>query len=175
MTENFRRSCAWLLVAGIIMVIAGIYTFFQPLAALAALALILGIAFIISGVGYLGTFFSGARSGWFIALGLLNIMVGIVFVSNLRQAIVILPFLFAFWCLFAGAVQISAAVQMHKMVARLWVWPLISGIVGIIVGFLILYNPLAGAVAITILLGIYLLVSGIASILEYIGGCRVTS
>lgn len=174
MAENFQKPCIWILLTGILLIIAGIYSFFHPLAALAALALILGIVFIVAGVGYLAAFFAGGRSGWFLALGLLDILVGIVFVSNLRQTIAVLPFMFAFWCLFSGSVQISAAVQTRKIMPEMWLWPLISGIVGVIVGFWILFDPLAGAVAITILLGVYLLISGIASILEYAGGCKIT-
>lgn len=167
--ETYKPSVL-VLVMGIVMVIGGVYTWFHPLAALAALALILGIVFIVVGVGYLAAYFSGSYSGWYLAVGLLDIIVGVVLVSNLRQTIMVLPFMFAFWCLFSGVIQIAAALQLRKSpMARLWPWPLIAGIIGIIVGFWIMFQPLAGAVALTILLGVYLVINGIVTILEYVG------
>lgn len=173
MAENIQKPSIWILVAGILMVITGIYSWFHPLAALAALALIIGIIFIVSGVGYLAAYFQSYRSGWYLALGLLDVFVGIIFVSNLRMTITALPFMFAFWCLFAGIIQIAAALQLRIAMPKVWIWPLISGIIGVIIGFWILFDPLTGAVAITILMGVYLLVSGIAAILEYMGARKL--
>lgn len=133
------------------------------------LALILGIVFIAAGAGYLAAYFSGSRSGWYLAVGLLDIFMGVVLVSYLRQTMAVLPFMFAFWCLFTGIIQIAAAVQMREVMARVWGWPLAAGIIGVIAGFWILFDPLAGAVAITILLGAYLVVNGVAVVLEYLG------
>ena len=172
---DMHKPSVLVLIMGIIMVAGGIYTWFHPLAALAALALILGIIFIVVGAGYLAAYFGGSRSGWYLAVGLLDIFVGIILVSYLRQTILALPFMFAFWCLFTGVIQIAAAIQLkNSPMAKLWLWPLVAGIIGIIVGFWILFDPLAGAVTLTILLGVYLLVNGIATILEYIGLCKVS-
>lgn len=167
---DVQKPSVLVLIMGIIMVIGGVYTWFHPLAALAALALILGIMFIVVGVGYLAAYFGGCRTGWYLAVGLLDVFVGIILVSYLRQTMLALPFMFAFWCIFSGVLQIAAAIQLkNSPMANLWLWPLIAGIIGIIVGFWILFAPLAGAVALTILLGVYLVVNGIASILEYVG------
>jgi len=43
-------------------------------------------------------------------------------------------------------------------------WSLLSAIVALLVGIVILVNPFAGAVALTVLLGLYLLVDGVAII-----------
>lgn len=170
MVANASKSSVWVLISGILMVAIGVYSWFHPVAALAALALYLGVVFIVAGFSYLTAYFLGSRSGWYLALGLLDVLVGIILVSHLRQTMVALPFMFAFWCLFTGSIQISAALQMRNSpLAKMWIWPLISGIVGIIVGFWILFAPMTGAVAITLLLGVSLVVNGLAAIMEYVG------
>ena len=47
-----RPVSIWHLVAGVIMAALGIYVWFNPVATMVALALYLGIAFIVLGVGY---------------------------------------------------------------------------------------------------------------------------
>lgn len=174
MSDSIYKPSVWILVAGILMVIIGVYSWFHPVAALVALALYLGIVFIVAGVGYLMAYFSGSRSGWYLAIGLLDLFVGIVFVSYLRQTVAALPFMFAFWCIFTGIIEISAAIQIRNSpLNKVWVWPLMAGIIGVIVGFWILFAPLAGAVAITVLLGVYLVINGIAAILEYVGARKL--
>ena len=59
----------WHLIAGIIMAVLGIYVWFNPVVSLVALALYLGIAFIVVGAGYLAVSFS-FQSGWYLLVGL---------------------------------------------------------------------------------------------------------
>ena len=70
------------LVFGILMILAGIFTWFNPDTALLAMALYLGIVFLLGGVGYLSAFFS-YPSGGLLALGLLDIIVGVILMTNL--------------------------------------------------------------------------------------------
>ena len=174
MVDNIYKPNVWILVAGVLMVIIGVYAWFHPVAALVALALYLGLVFIVAGVGYLMAYFSGSRSGWYLAIGLLDLFVGIVFVSYLRQTVAALPFMLAFWCIFTGVIEISAAFQIRNTpLNKMWGWALAAGIVGVIVGFWIMFAPLAGAVAITVLMGVYLVVNGIFAILEYVGARKL--
>lgn len=53
----------WHLIAGIIMAVLGIYVWFNPVVSLVALALYLGIAFIVVGAGYLAVSFSFQSAG----------------------------------------------------------------------------------------------------------------
>lgn len=171
-----QKPSVLIFIMGIVMVIGGVYTLFHPLAALTALALVLGIVFIVVGAGYLAAYFSGGHTGWYLAVGLLDIFVGIILVSYLRQTMLALLFMFAFWCIFSGVLQIAAGIQLKKSsMPNLWLWSLFAGIIGIVVGFWILFTPLSGIVALTILLGIYLLANGIATILEYIGLCKTNN
>lgn len=173
---NIYKPSVWALVAGVLMVVAGIYAWFHPVAALAGLALYIGAMFIVAGVSYLAAYFSNNTSGWYLALGLLDVFLGIVLVSNLRQTMAMVPFLFGFWCLFSGILQISAALNLRKTaVNNIWVWPLISGVLGMVFAFLIMYNPLAGALAISILMGVYLFIYGVFTIIGYMTARKLSS
>lgn len=165
MDYETRKSKWWLLISGIIFVVLGFYVWLNPEEALIALALYFGIMLIFAGVGYM-MIFSAEGSPWHMALGLLNVFVGIIFIANLGVTAASLPFIFAFWSLFAGIIQISAAFHLKSLNVP-WNRPLLSGILGILFAFLIISYPMIGAVSITILMGAYMIIYGTLEISEW--------
>lgn len=81
-TEKVQKLSVWHLIAGIIMAALGIFVWFNPMASLVAMALYLGIVFIVVGAGYFMASFA-YRSGWYLLVGFLDMLVGVIFVANL--------------------------------------------------------------------------------------------
>ncbi len=162
---------AWHMIAGIIMVLLGIYVWFNPAATLMALALYLGIVFIVLGVGYFAFSFT-FDSGWYMFIGLLDLFVGIIFVSNLGVTAASMPVIFALWCLAVGVVQVVTAFQ-FKSAELPWSWSMTAGIIGILFAFLILAFPSLGVFTLTFLMGAYIVLFGIVEIAEYTSNRRL--
>ncbi len=160
-----RHADVWHLVAGIIMAVLGIYVWFHPVVSLMALAIYLGVAFIIVGAGYLMFSFS-VESGWYLLVGILDLLVGIIFVTNLGVTAASLPIIFALWCLAVGAIQLVSAFRQRKD-GLPWSRTLGAGILGVLFAFLILAYPAFGAITITALMGAYILLYGVLEISEY--------
>ena len=156
----------WHLFAGIIMVILGLYIWFNPVASLLGLALYIGIAFIVVGAGYFLASFS-FLSGWYLAVGLLDILVGVILVANLGVTAATLPIIFALWCLAVGVAQLATSFQLKKLELP-WGWTMGTGILGVLFAFMILIFPTIGAVTITTLMGIYVVLYGAFAIAEYV-------
>lgn len=163
----------WHLIAGIIMAVLGIYVWFNPVVSLVALALYLGIAFIVVGAGYLAVSFS-FQSGWYLLVGLLDIFVGIIFVGNLGVTAETLPIIFAVWCLAVGIVQLANAWQLRRDGFD-WGWSAGVGVLGIVFAFLILAYPVLGALTITAIMGAYILLYGLVEITEYFYARRISA
>ena len=172
MAESGYKPSRWTLVIGILLMIIGVYAWFHPATALVGLALYLGVVLVLIGVGYLIAFFGDRLSGWYLALGIIDIVVGSLFVSNLPTATAVIPFIVAIWALVVGAIQIVHAIDIRNIFPKVWGWPLVSGILGIIFALLIFYNPFAGAFAITVLLGLYLFLNGLLAVVECFSGRR---
>lgn len=166
-----RTISIWHLIAGIIMAVLGVYVWFNPAATLLALALYLGVAFIIVGAGYF-TFSFSYQSGWYLLVGLLDIFVGVILVSNLGVTAASLPIIFALWCLAVGIVQVVAAFE-YRNAGLSWSWSLIAGALGIVFAFLILAYPVIGTVTLTALMGAYILLYGLVEIAEYTSNRRL--
>ena len=104
--ENNIRASKGLLIFGLLMILTGIFTWLNPDAALLAIALYLGIVFLLGGISYLYAFFS-VHSGGLLALGLLDIIVGVILMTNLGVTVSSLPILLAIWVLCVGVSQIG--------------------------------------------------------------------
>lgn len=163
--EPGKNTGIWHLAAGILMMLLGIYVWFNPEVTLMALALYLGVVLIVAGAAYFMASFS-FKSGWYMLVGLLDMFVGIIFVTNLGVTAVSLPVILAIWCLAVGIIQTVAAFG-YKQRNIPWYWSLFAGMLGIVFAFLILAYPYLGAIAITTLAGMYFILYGIVQVIEY--------
>ena len=155
----------WLLaLRGVIAIIFGILTLFNPVISLVVLvfffggfALIDGIFAIIAGA----TAPKGARRwGWLIAGGVLGILIGIgTFFLPLATAFG-LTLVVAIWAIVIGITQIIAAIELRKEIEG-EIWLILGGILSLIFGIFAIINPLSGALAITFVIGIYAIIYGI--------------
>ena len=89
------KPSRWRLVSGTIMLFFAAYIWFHPLATMVGLALYLGLAFIVMGVGYLAVS-TKATIGRDMFVGMLDILVGIILVSNLGITAATMPIILAF-------------------------------------------------------------------------------
>ena len=153
------------LVAGIIMLVLGIMVWTNPLSSLFAIAIYVGAALFILGCGYVASAFS-ASSPWYILVGLLDIFLGLIFLTNLGLTVQTLPIFFALWFLVTGIMQVYGSYESYKLDLP-WGWSVFSGILGIIIAFVILSNQAFGEVALVVVVGLYLVAYGIISIGEY--------
>ena len=163
--QTIKKILFWRMCIGIIMTILGFFIILNPLASLLALVLYIGIAFIIAGIGYIVTSFS-FQSGWELFVGILDVFIGIIFVTNLGITAATLPIIFAIGCLSIGVIQSVGAYRLHQIQLP-WVWSLATGIIGILFSFLILAYPFIGVLTISTIIGLYVIVYGIFSVMEY--------
>lgn len=169
-----RNVSFWHLIGGVLMALLGIYVWFNPAVTMMALALYLGIVFIAVGVGYFFASFS-FDSGWYMVVGLLDVLVGVIFVANLGLTAASLPIIFALWCLAVGVIQLVTGIQYRRLNNSYSSagWTMTAGLLGIVFGFLILTYPAIGTVTLTALMGTYIILYGIVEIAEYVYNRKV--
>lgn len=99
------------------------------------------------------------RWKWFFALGILMVILGFAALANVIAATVVTTIAVGFLLVVGGAFQIIAAFTGSKTA----VWRIIGlllGLLYILVGVDLVSDPLAGAITLTVVVGIMLVVSG---------------
>ncbi|MBX3536536.1 MAG: HdeD family acid-resistance protein [Chelatococcus sp.] len=97
--------------------------------------------------------------GWFVALGVGLILLGVIALANLFLATVATIFYIGAMMLIGGIVEIVHAFQV-KTWGRFFYW-LLSGAFYALAGLIAFYNPLVASAALTLLLAVTLVVAGI--------------
>lgn len=154
----------WLLgLRGLLAVIFGLLTIFNPWASLQVLILVFGAFALVDGIFAIiagATAPKGSkRWGWLIAGGIMGILIGLLTLFAPMAAAFGLVFVIAFWAIVIGITQIITAIRLRKEIEGEF-WMILGGAVSVLFGILALVSPLAGALAVTFTIGIYAVVFG---------------
>ena len=103
---------------------------------------------------------TGMGRGWFIALGVVLVILGLVALWNMVDATLVTTIIIGWVLVIAGVMNIVGAFTSSESTG----WRVLQGVLGIlyiIVGFNVIADPLAGAIAITVAFGALLIADGI--------------
>ncbi len=154
-----------LLLKGIIMIVLAILIFMSPITAILTYGIWIGLGFLITGIVRLVQGFQAKgvfeNWGWTVFEGVMDIILGFVLVANPEILAIIFPFLIGFWGAFYGFYLLVDAFS-GKGSAFL---KIIAGILIVVIAFHIMFNPIELGIAITIWIGILLLIAGIYNVI----------
>ena len=155
------------LVVGIIFIATGIYTFVSPLESYAALAILFSISFIISGASEIAFSLLNKEVlnnwGWFLVLGILTLIVGVLLFVNPAVSQATLLFYVGFLVLFRSISAVSHSFELKEYGFSDWGYLTVIGVVGIVFSFILLSNPILGGMTVVIWTGLALITSGFFS------------
>lgn len=160
------REPAWLwwvlVLVGVMSVVAGIILVFKPSNSLATLAVIFGIFLLIDGIGELVASLSGTTDNRGLAaiLGVLGVIIGIVLIRHPFHGVNAIGLLIGIWLVAAGIVRLIRSL----VVGTRPVLGVIVALLEVFVGIAIVSDPHIGYATLAVLIGIWLIVSGIGTI-----------
>lgn len=106
MTKSTKSNWWLLLLAGIIFLILGFKVMSHPAESILGLAFFIGWASLIAGIFQVGFSVSSKHIvqnwAWRMFNGIINIIIGIIFLSHPAITAEILPFFFGLWMIFIG-------------------------------------------------------------------------
>lgn len=157
--DDLEKSSGLTIAMGVILLLMGILAIGSPFMAGLSVAVTVGIALLIGGVGQL-VFSIKARAGLFsLIIAVLTVIVGGYMLANPGAALASLTLFLAAYFIVSGIFEALLAFKARPVSG--WGWSLFSGIVSLILGIMIWRQfPVSGAWAIGILLGVKLMVAG---------------
>lgn len=167
--ENYNYYKYWwlMLIVGILSVFCGIWVFRNPVESYFALAGYFCIMFILFGINEIANALSNTRYrnwGWGVAVGIIDLFIGFMLLSNLGWAADVLPYAVGFILMFTGLNFIGWANRMHSSETPNWGWVLTGGILTLVFSFLIIFHPLFGIFNIIVWTGLAFIFGGISAI-----------
>jgi uncharacterized membrane protein HdeD (DUF308 family) len=160
--DELKRNTGWFLALGIGLIILGTIAIFVPLVATFTIENVIGLLFIIGGIMHIVHAFRWRTSGSFLLdfiPGALYLVFGILLLAYPLTGVLTLTLFLAVFFLVEGVFKLIQAYRM-RTVSR-WGWMVFSGVVSLILGFIILLGlPLTAFWAIGLIVGIDLIFGG---------------
>ena len=162
------------IIVAICMIVLGILLTIWPLTVSAVGAYIATIAFVIYGVYQIVVYARTPhdyKNGWTLANGIIYIILGILLLTEGAAArIETFAFILGFIAMYTGIMQCAGYGALRRADAQGAGWVLLSGILNIILSFFLLLTPFAAVWAMAYVVGIYLIVGGVALFAESCSG-----
>ena len=159
----------WLmLLKGIVLIVLSFFVFRHPIGSLVGLAMFIGIALLVTGISIIFASIMVRKVddnwGYRLAEGIFDVIFAIVLLSNPGITAAIFPFIVGFWMMVYGVMIFSGSFKDKKEGDANWWLSLLGGILTVVFGWFVMTDLFAGAIAITIWIGIGLLILGIVNI-----------
>jgi uncharacterized membrane protein HdeD (DUF308 family) len=166
--QIYQRTRWSLLLRGLVWLALGIFILARPLESVAALALVIAIWALVSGISQIvqSIEMRAAVAHWWLMLvsGIISVGFGIAafrYYPGLSLAFAVIWT--AYWFLLSGAVAVSISMQ-ERRIGMPWGWTAFFGVVSVIAGIYAIFLPPATLAVIMSLLAALAIVGGCAQL-----------
>lgn len=158
------QAWGWIVAYGVLTLVAGVIAIVYPSATLIAIAIIFAIQLIVTSVFRFAFAFSiPGENGWLKALtalvAILSFVIGIYLLGHLGLTLLFLAILLGIFWIAQGVYELFLAVGHPELRGR--AWTLVSGLLSIVAGVVLVVYPGISLLALTIVLGVWLIIFGV--------------
>lgn len=170
MKELFQRTTTSILISAVVAFLLGLLMVLIPNISLQVVSIVFGIYIIIHGVALIVLDFM-AHNAYIpfhgIMSGILSIIVGIILVAMPNVLATVFTLALGIWIILSSINVISIAISVRKGVSNWYLW-LIFGIIDLICGIIIMFNPFASSISIVILGGVIMMIHAVITFADTI-------
>jgi uncharacterized membrane protein HdeD (DUF308 family) len=169
MLTRIGRAWGWILAFGVVSIVVGLAAIFWPGATLVVIAVVFAVQLIVSAVfGFAAAFAIPGETGWLRALqallAILSFAIGVYLVGRVSLSLLALAFLLGFYWMYNGITALFIGVGHPALPGRAWM--ILSGILSIAAGVLVVVWPGISLFALTLVLGVWLVVFGVIAVVR---------
>ncbi len=162
-----KRGWWAFLIGGIALVVFGVLALVWPMATLLVLALFFAASILIDGVftvvGALRARDSANNWWLWLLLGILGVVAGAIGLLAPAAAAAVMVVLLAAYSIATGILMIWMGVKLRKEITGEWLL-ILAGVVSVIFGALIMWQPVAGLLGLVWAIGIWAILVGVLKI-----------
>ncbi|HFI0255810.1 TPA: HdeD family acid-resistance protein [Streptococcus suis] len=166
MSKNWKW---FLLVAGILSILAGVYTMANPGLSLASMTLLFAIIFGIHGISEIVHYVKAEeKHGWALVNGIIILILALSLMSgSFIEMVTFIPFIFSFWALSNGITRTMIALKVKKEDKKLGNSLLLWGILGIVAAVIMMAHPVMTGLFVTYTIAMVFIYQGVVSLVQF--------
>lgn len=168
MNKIFKSS----LFSSVGLAILGLLLIFQSEITIVSISYIIGAVLVALGalaaINYVKSKETNNRKEMDIVYGTVCIVLGILVICNPQGIASLLPFIIGLVIIITSATKLQYGVELKRQNSNLWKTTVILSIITMLCGVLLIFNPFQGAIFITKVVGILILIYAILDIISTI-------
>ena len=156
------------MISSIMFLILGLLLVLKTKGTINLISSIIGVILLMNGGFSTIRYFKENNNKVNIIYGIVAILAGFILILNPTTIVSILPFVLGIYFTVSGIIKLKYALDIKNYQRRTPVFMVIVSILMMVCGVLFIINPFEGAVAITKIIGIYLIIYSVLDIINSI-------
>lgn len=160
------------IIVSILMICLSLFLMFKPLESLEVFTVIFAIIILLSGLGYLISYFTISKESRLFSidllLGLVTIISGIMLLVYKKDVINVFPIILGIWIIISNLFKLQLSINLSLFLDNAYLGLVLITILMIVFGLLLIINPFASFKTITVTAGTLLLITEVINLIESI-------
>jgi len=168
--ENIRKVLNKNMIVSIIVFLVGLILFLKPDTTIKTITIIIGILLIIMGSGPIIELLKSdeKKLSFKIAPSIILFIIAFVLFFTPQILVSIIPLLIGVALVMSSAFKLQNIYNLKKLTNVFNIWSFTITLAILVLGLLLIINPFSGAIAITKVIGIFLMIYSILDIIDNI-------
>lgn len=157
-------------ISSLVMIVLGLLLVFESDNTIVAMSYIIGG--VLAGIGLLAIFrFISNKNQFFakeldIVYGVIAIVLGLLVIKNPYVLAKAVQYVIGIFILISGATKLQSALELKNEELNVWKGELVIAIISLACGVLIMFNPMESANAMTMIIGVFILVYAVLDLIS---------
>lgn len=166
--KDFNKIFTTSILTSVVFIALGIFLLTKPDTTIKIISYTIGIIIILLGAISFGKYFSGKKDGidFSVIYGVLSMVMGLIIILNPTALATLIPFVLGFWMIINSIIKIQYSLDLKNYDNNAWIPTLVIALLTLVWGLILVFNPFGGAMAITQMIGIFIIIYSILDIVE---------
>ena len=161
--KGFNKLINVSILTSAVLLVIGIFLFIQPDTVIRMISVVLGLLFLVPAITSLVDYFK-EKNNSSLVIGIITILISLILIINTEFVASILPFILGIYFVVNGINRLMYAVELKKQGFVDFSKSLVLALLIIFCGIIFIINPFEGALAITKIIGIFMIIYSLLDI-----------
>lgn len=155
------------LIMGTLLLIVAVIIFSYPVKNFYTLTWLIGLLILINGVIQLlfrraARAIAGSGSGLIVVIGIIDIIFGLLVIFNVGASSTLFIFMFAAWFIVSSVIGLMTISKQNRLKGL----SIIVNVLGLLLGIILLFNPMMGMILVSTMIAITFAILGVTYVID---------
>lgn len=160
------------LIISTLLIILSFFLIINPFRSLQILSIIFGIILLIDATIHIISYFKSPNEfrtfNFEFIVGIIEILISLILFVYPNWISIVFSIFIGIWIIISSIIKIQISINIRNIKGVKWLVLLIFGIITLLFGLVVIFNPFSSAIALTTLWGVIIFITELINIIEYI-------